>query len=56
MQVLIVDDSKAIRELIKTILNDIAEVFECSDGDEAVSAYYQYQPDLKFAVENKSKL
>jgi DNA-binding NarL/FixJ family response regulator len=45
MQVLIVDDNKVIRGLIKAILSDVAEVFECSDGDEAVSAYLKFQPD-----------
>lgn len=45
MQVLIVDDNKAIRRLVKAILGDVAEVFECSDGDEAVSAYLKFQPD-----------
>jgi DNA-binding NarL/FixJ family response regulator len=45
MQVLIVDDNKQIRELIRAILGDVAEVFECSDGDEAVAAYLRYRPD-----------
>ena len=45
MQVLIVDDNKAIRSLIKAILKDVAEVFECTDGDEAISAYLKFRPD-----------
>lgn len=45
MQVLIVDDNQAIRGLIKAVLGDIAEAFECADGDEAASAYLKFQPD-----------
>lgn len=45
MQVLIVDDNKVIRGLIRSVLGDVAEVFECSDGDEAVAAYLRFQPD-----------
>ena len=45
MQVLIVDDNKAIRSLVKAILKDVAEVFECTDGDEAISAYLKFRPD-----------
>lgn len=45
MQVLIVDDNQAIRRLVKAILAEFAEVHECSDGDEAVSAYLKFKPD-----------
>lgn len=45
MQVLIVDDNKAIRALLKKILSDVAEIYECTDGDEAIAAYACCQPD-----------
>ena len=46
MTVLIVDDSPQFRELIRTVLADLAdEVKECSDGDEAVAAYAARLPD-----------
>lgn len=45
MQILIVDDNAAIRGLIKAVLKDFAEVFECADGAEVVDAYLRFQPD-----------
>ena len=46
MTVLIVDDSPRFRELIKTILADLADdVRECTDGDEVVAAYSARRPD-----------
>jgi CheY-like chemotaxis protein len=47
MKVLIVDDSKPMRRMIKTFLADLtAEVVECGDGSEALAAYRQHQPDV----------
>lgn len=44
--VLIVDDSQAVRELIKMTLAGVAEIVgECSDGSEAISAYERLRPD-----------
>jgi two-component system response regulator DegU len=44
--VLIVDDSQAVRELIKMTLAGVAEIVgECSDGSEAISAYERLLPD-----------
>lgn len=44
--VLIVDDNKAIRELIKMTLAGVAEVIgECSDGADALAAYEGLRPD-----------
>lgn len=44
--VLIVDDSQPMRELIKLTLIGVAEVVgECSDGAEAVSEYKRLRPD-----------
>lgn len=45
MQVLIVDDNKAIRTLLKSFLGDVARVEECSDGDQAIAAFASCQPD-----------
>jgi len=44
--ILIVDDSRAIRELIKMTLIGVAEIVgECSDGSEALAAYERLRPD-----------
>ena len=46
MKVMIVDDSAAMRELIRDIVAPVAdEVVECSDGDEAVACYARAEPD-----------
>ena len=43
---LIVDDNKEIRELIKGIVRKVSEnIFECEDGDEVLTAFDLYQPD-----------
>lgn len=47
MKVLIVDDSEPMRRMINTFIADLAmEIFECTDGSEALGAYCQHQPDL----------
>ena len=47
MKVLIVDDSQPMRRMIKTVISDlIGEVFECSDGSEALAAYREHLPDI----------
>lgn len=47
MKVLIVDDSQPMRRMIRTVISDlIGEVFECSDGSEALAAYREYLPDV----------
>ena len=44
--VLIVDDSRPMRELIRMTLAGVAEIVgECSDGSEALSAYERLRPD-----------
>ncbi|MDQ3042930.1 MAG: response regulator transcription factor [Acidobacteriota bacterium] len=44
--VLIVDDSRQIRELIKMTLKGVAEIVgECSDGADALEAYERLRPD-----------
>lgn len=47
MKLLIVEDNPAMRELIKSIVRNIAEnVIECSDGSEAYAAYVEHRPDV----------
>lgn len=44
MKLLIVDDNAQMRQLIRCLLADMAEsIIECSDGDEALSAYASQQ-------------
>lgn len=46
MKLLVVDDHTPIRELMKGLVGDLfVEVFESSDGAEAVSSYSEHQPD-----------
>lgn len=46
MQILIADDNERVRGLIKRLIADLCdEVFECSDGESAVRAYAERQPD-----------
>lgn len=45
MKVLIVEDNKAIRHLLSSILNELAEVFECDNGSEALAYYETVNPD-----------
>ena len=46
--VVIVDDSKLSRKLLRNMLEeeDYAVVAEATDGEEAISAYLQYKPDI----------
>jgi two-component system response regulator DegU len=47
MRVLIVEDDRAFRKLLKYVLKDIAEVVgECTDGSECVEAYATLLPDI----------
>ena len=45
MKVLIVDDNNAMRHLLRSIVGEWAEVFECGDGSEALSCYERVHPD-----------
>ena len=45
MKVLIVDDSSAMRHLLRSIVGEWAEVFECEDGLHALSCYERVRPD-----------
>lgn len=43
---LIVDDHKEMRELMKTIAARVStKIFECEDGDEVMTAFTLYHPD-----------
>jgi two-component system response regulator DesR len=46
MNLLIVEDNQPMRELIKSLLEDIAELInECADGADAFAAYSLHRPD-----------
>lgn len=46
MKLLIVDDNAQMRHLLRSLLRGVAaEVVECSDGCDALSAYREFQPD-----------
>jgi CheY-like chemotaxis protein len=47
MKVLIVDDNKPMRRMIRTFIADlVGDIFECGDGSDALAAYREHQPDL----------
>jgi CheY-like chemotaxis protein len=47
MKILITEDSEPMRRMIKSFISDLVqEIFECSDGCEALAAYAHYRPDL----------
>ena len=47
IKILIVDDNAGVRRLIRQAVSEVAEVIrECSDGDQSLSAYTEFQPDL----------
>jgi CheY-like chemotaxis protein len=46
MKVLIVEDDRTMRELMKRILGDLADTFyECGDGRDALAVYQAVRPD-----------
>src|SRR5688572_9634449 len=45
MKMLIVDDSAAMRRIIKELLPAEIEKLECRDGKEAIAAFATHQPD-----------
>lgn len=46
MKILIVDDNEKIRLLLRDYLPDATdEIYECSDGEQALQLYRQHQPD-----------
>ena len=47
IKILIVDDNAGVRRLIRQVVSELAEeVRECSDGDQSLIAYMDFQPDL----------
>jgi CheY-like chemotaxis protein len=47
IKILIVDDNAGVRRLIRQVVSELAEeVRECSDGDQSLIAYMNFQPDL----------
>jgi CheY-like chemotaxis protein len=47
MRLLIVDDSPGIHRVIKSIVADLAdEIFECTEGPQALAAYLACRPDV----------
>jgi len=47
MRLLIVDDNPGIHRVIKSIVSDLAdEIFECTEGPNAVAAYLACRPDF----------
>ena len=45
MRVLVVDDDPEVRRLLRFLLAEVAEVHECEDGSDALSAYERHEPD-----------
>jgi CheY-like chemotaxis protein len=46
LKLLIVEDNQPMRELIRSMISDLAgEVTECGDGAEALTAYTSCRPD-----------
>jgi CheY-like chemotaxis protein len=46
MRLLIVEDNARMRHLIRSVVANLAEdVYECSDGSEALGAYSEHLPD-----------
>jgi len=46
INLLIVDDSERMRRMIKRLIKSVlAEVWECSDGSQALEAYTAHRPD-----------
>jgi len=46
MTLLIVDDNREMRQLIKSIVGDNGDqIFECEDGDEVLAAFTTHRPD-----------
>jgi CheY-like chemotaxis protein len=47
MTVLIVEDNSGVRRLLRSAVAEVADdVWECSDGAEALAAYTTHQPDI----------
>src|SRR5215471_16397325 len=45
MVILVVDDNPEMRRMIRNVVGDLGDVYECSEGEGAVADYNRYQPD-----------
>jgi len=45
MKILIVDDNKQVRTLLRDHLPSFTSVYECVDGEHALAMYQRYRPD-----------
>jgi CheY-like chemotaxis protein len=46
MKLLIAEDNECMRRTIKSIVGEIAtQIYECADGDEAITLYCRHRPD-----------
>ncbi len=46
MNILIVEDNRPIRQMIRTLIAPLAEeIYECSDGAAALELYVRFHPD-----------
>lgn len=47
LSLLIVEDNAAVRQLIKSVVSDLADtIYECADGVEAIATYSRFRPDF----------
>jgi DNA-binding NarL/FixJ family response regulator len=46
MKILIVDDNKQVRTLLRDYLpSSVSEVYECADGEDSLASYREHRPD-----------
>ena len=47
MRVMIVDDNKQVRRMIRSFIDDlVSEFVECEDGSDVLESFEKHQPDL----------
>ena len=45
MKVLVVDDHREMRQTIRSLLEEVHEIYECRDGSEVLREYARVRPD-----------
>jgi len=45
MVILVVEDNPEMRRIIRKVVGDLGDVYECSDGAAALADFDRYQPD-----------
>jgi two-component system response regulator DegU len=45
MKVLVVDDNNEMRQTIRSLLGEVGDIYECSDGSEVLTEYAALMPD-----------